>query len=167
MTPDIRILHSADAASYFRLRRQSLLDSPLEFLASPEDDPASSEGAVREFLARGPESVVFGALAEDLVGILGFHRATQIKSAHKVNLWGMFVTPHWRGKGLGERLLHAAIAHAQTFDGVSTMRLSVSPSAVAARRLYERVGFKAWGTEPDAMRYQERLFPEHHMARPV
>ncbi len=50
MTLEIRILTPSDAGELFRLRRSSLLDSPLAFLASPEDDLASSEAAVRELL---------------------------------------------------------------------------------------------------------------------
>ena len=50
MTLEIRILNQGEAGELFRLRRSALLDSPLAFLASPEDDLASSEAAVRELL---------------------------------------------------------------------------------------------------------------------
>jgi RimJ/RimL family protein N-acetyltransferase len=46
---------------------------------------------------------------------------------------------------------------------VSTVRLSVSGSASAARHLYEKLGFKSWGEEPDAMRIDGRPVSEHHM----
>jgi ribosomal protein S18 acetylase RimI-like enzyme len=164
MSPHIRVLGIADAAALFELRRQALRDAPSAFLASPEDDLASSEDTVRQLLARAPESVVFGALTENLVGMLGLNRGNQIKSAHKVHLWGMFVIPQWRRQGLGERLLHAAIAHARATEGITSMRLSVSESAIAAKRLYERVGFRAWGVEPDAIRYQALSLADHHMA---
>jgi ribosomal protein S18 acetylase RimI-like enzyme len=165
MNSHIRVLGITDAAALFELRRQALRDAPSAFLASPEDDLASSEETVRQLLARAPESVVFGALAtENLVGMLGLNRSNQIKSAHKVLLWGMFVSPQWRGQGLGERLLQAAIAYSRATAGVTSMRLCVTESAIAAKCLYERVGFNTWGVEPDAIRYQARSLADHHMA---
>ncbi len=162
--PQIRILTAEDAAALFALRRAALLDSPSAFLASPGDDLAASEAAVSEMLRRAPTSVVFGAVTPQLVGLLGLHRAPQLKAAHKVNLWGMYVAPPWRRHGLGEKLLEAAISHARSLPGVSTVRLSVSGSARAARRLYEKMGFKVWGEEPDAMRIDGHAASELHMS---
>jgi RimJ/RimL family protein N-acetyltransferase len=164
MEPQIRILTAADAPELFALRRSALLDSPFAFLASPSDDLAASEAAVGEMLKRAPTSVVFAASTPQLVGMLGLHRAHQLKAAHKVNLWGMYVAAAWRKRGLGQKLLEAAISHARTLPGVSTVRLSVSGSASAARQLYEKVGFKCWGEEPDAMRIDGRPASEHHMS---
>jgi hypothetical protein len=48
----IRPLREADAESYVTLRRQGLLEAPLSFGASPEDDIAASAEAVRD-LGRG------------------------------------------------------------------------------------------------------------------
>ncbi len=164
MEPRIRILTAVDAPELFALRRGALIDSPFAFLASPSDDLATSEAAVSEMLKRAPTSVVFGAVAPQLVGLLGLHRAHQLKAAHKVNLWGMYVAPAWRKRGLGEKLLEAAISYARTLPGVSTVRLSVSGQASAARHLYEKMGFKCWGEEPDAMRIDGHPASEQHMS---
>jgi ribosomal protein S18 acetylase RimI-like enzyme len=163
MTPQIRILNETDADELFRLRRRALLDSPFAFISSPEDDMASSENAVREMLTRAPDSIVLGAQAEQLVGMLGLYRSTHLKTAHKVHFWGMFVAPEWRGKKLGEQLLDAAIRHARTLEGVTCIQLGVSQSAIGARRLYEKAGFRVWGVEPEAIRFQNRSECEHHM----
>jgi RimJ/RimL family protein N-acetyltransferase len=163
VTFEIRILNQGDAGELFRLRRTALLDSPLTFLASPEDDPASSEAAVRELLDPQRKSVVFGAHNPGLVGMLGLNHANQRKAAHKVNLWGMFVLPTYRGQGAAAQLLDAAIRYARALDGVMSVHLSVSESAVAARRLYEKAGFEIWGVEPDAIRFDERSVSERHM----
>lgn len=165
LIPQIRTLTQDDAGELFRLRRSALLDSPLAFLASPEDDPASSEAVVRELLAPRPDSVVFGAYLSGLVGMLGLNRAGQKKVAHKANLWGMFVSPAWRGRGVAGQLLEVAIRHARTFEGVTSVHLSVSASAVAARHLYKKMGFETWGVEPDAIRFEGRSESEHRMRR--
>lgn len=163
MTLEIRILNQGDAGELFRLRRSALLDSPFAFLASPEDDSASSEAAVRELLTPQRNSVVFGAYEPGLIGMLGLYRANQRKAAHKVNLWGMFVLPTCRGRGVAAQLLDAAIRYARTLDGITSVRLSVSESAVAARRLYEKAGFETWGVEPEAIRFEGGSDSERHM----
>lgn len=165
MEPQIRVLNEEDAGDLFKLRRGALLESPSAFLASPNDDLASSDDAVRALLKRGPESVVLGVGTAALIGMLGLHRHTQTtKAAHKATLWGMFVLPQWRRRGLGARLLAAAIGYARGLEGVATVQLSVNESATAARHLYETAGFTVWGVEPDAMRIHGRSEREHHMA---
>jgi RimJ/RimL family protein N-acetyltransferase len=167
MSFEIRLLEPGDAAALFRLRRESLLAEPLAFLASPEDDLAATEDAVRAMLARAPEAVVFGARSGELVGMVGLHRGTARKATHKANLWGLYVTAAWRGRGVGAGLVQAAVAHARTLAGVSAVRLGVSESAVGARRLYERCGFRPWGVEPDAIRWDGRSLAECHMQLPL
>lgn len=139
MEPQIRILAAEDAGELFALRRVALLDSPFAFLASPSDDLAASEAAVADMLKRAPTSVVFGACTPQLVGMLGLHRAHQLKAAHKVNLWGMYVAAPWRKRGLGEKLIEAAISYARTLPGVY-MKKSVSRSGAKNRMPCESTG---------------------------
>jgi hypothetical protein len=59
----IRMLGTRDAEALFQLRREALRDSPLAFLASPEDDLAASAQAVGQLLER-TGSAVFGAFSQ-------------------------------------------------------------------------------------------------------
>jgi ribosomal protein S18 acetylase RimI-like enzyme len=79
----------------------------------------------------------------------------------------MFVLPDGRGQGVAVQLLDAAIRYARTLDGVASVHLSVSESAVAAQRLYEKAGFRTWGVEPDAIRFEHRANSDHHMRLPL
>lgn len=160
----IRHLRPEDAAAYAAFRRAALLDSPLSFMSSPEDDSACSADTVRERLKHGPpNSVIIGAFAPGLVGTLGLYRDGHLKAAHKVHVWGMHVLPTYRRQGIGARLLDAAIAHARSLPGVTAVRLSVSSTAPNAQRLYERAGFRIWGTEPDSLRHNGQSATEYHM----
>jgi RimJ/RimL family protein N-acetyltransferase len=161
----IRRLQPADAEAYFALRRASLLDAPLAFGASPDDDVASSPAAVRELLGRGDDNLVFGAFdGDDLIGALGIFRERHRKAAHKARIWGMYVAPARRGRGLAQALLAAAVRHARALPGVDWVHLSVTSAAPAARHVYERAGFRCWGTEPDALRSAGASADEHHLA---
>jgi len=163
--PDmIRLLDRDDVDAFTQLRREALLDSPLAFASSPDDDVAAEVGAARAQLERAPDAVVFGAFEDTLVGMLGLGRDRHLKSAHKAHVWGMYVAPHHRRNGLGARLLEAAIEHAQSLPGVEWLQLSVSSAAPGARALYESAGFLPWGSEPDALRYGGEVTTELHMA---
>ena len=163
----IRVLEANDAEELFQLRRQALEESPRAFLASSSDDIASSVESVRELLCRGAESPVFGACNAQIVGMLGLYRDRHLKAAHKVYLWGMYVRPDSRGKGLGLQLVDAAIGHARSLEGVRLVHVSVSEIAEEAKRLYERAGFETWGIEPDSILYRNESWREFHMALPL
>jgi ribosomal-protein-alanine N-acetyltransferase len=57
-----------------------------------------------------------------------------------VLLWGFAIAPRFRRKGYGTRFLEAVLNDLP--GGVEEVRLTVSPANVAARRLYESLGFE-------------------------
>ena len=159
----IRALTETDLEAYVALRREALRDTPLAFAASPEDDFASSVEGLRAQIRKAPDWMLFGAFEERLAGSVGLIRDRHLKAAHKMGLWGMYVTPSARGRGIGRELLDAAIAHARSVAGVECIALGVTEAAGAARNLYERAGFEVWGTEPDALREGGRSVNEARM----
>ena len=58
------------------------------------------------------EGAVFGAFDSALVGVVGVRRQTRQKERHKAQIWGMYLREEHRGRGLGRRLMEAAIAFA-------------------------------------------------------
>jgi aminoglycoside 6'-N-acetyltransferase len=61
---------------------------------------------------------------------------------------GIAVAGAWRGRGVGTALLEAAEAWARG-RGAERMRLSLDAANEGAFRLYERVGYEAWGRTMD------------------
>src|SRR5687768_10258854 len=112
-SPMIRALTEEDLEAYVALRREALLDTPLAFAASPEDAFAASESELAKQMKKAPDWVIFGAFDETLVGTAGLIRDRHLKAAHKMHLWGMYVTPAARRKGVAAELLQAAIDHAR------------------------------------------------------
>lgn len=157
-----RPLAAADIELYRTLRAESLREEPLAFSASPDDDVATSREALLAQIERAPSWMLFGAFDDQqLVGACGLLRETRRKAAHKAHLWGMYVTPSHRRRGVGAMLLDAAIAHARE-HGVEWLQLGVT--TLGARRLYERAGFVTWGVEQDALRHDGRSVEDHRMA---
>lgn len=153
MTTQIRTLVPDDAPQLLKLLREAVTDAPLAFVTAIDDDIASSVALVREELARAPDTVVFGAFDDGMIGMLWFGRETRTKRRHKALIWRTFVQRPYRGCGVGRDLLQAAIAHAHTVKELTTLYLGVSGKSPNARRLYESFGFTVWGTEPDSIRH--------------
>lgn len=98
-----------------------------------------SETSFREALAG--EGYTFVALEEEgaLIGYAGM--LTVLDTADITNV---AVLPAFRRQGLARRLLTALTAKARE-QGVTRLQLEVRESNVAARTLYESLGFKADG----------------------
>jgi ribosomal protein S18 acetylase RimI-like enzyme len=159
----IRALTPADTDAFIALRRRGLAEAPYGFGASLEDDFTNDVEAVQRSLARWPDAVTYGALVgDDLVGIVSVVRETKIKMRHKASIYGVYVAPEARRHGLARQLLQTAIDHARA-EGVHVVQLTVADDASEARRVYERVGFVRWGTEPDALFIEGRFVDDHHM----
>jgi GNAT superfamily N-acetyltransferase len=161
----VRRLAPDDAPAYMRLRAESLVREPLHFGASPQTDRFKDESVTRERLGGGERSPVFGAFDGDrLVGAVGLVCESALKAAHRATVWGTYVDPSQRGRGVGRALMGALLEHARGLAGIDWVQLDVSTVADDARRLYERCGFVAWGHEPDGLRANGASTDVWHMA---
>jgi ribosomal protein S18 acetylase RimI-like enzyme len=158
----IRRLTPYDAGAYIRLRHEALLQEPFAFASSIDDDQAQSPSILEELLT-GNEEAIFGCFLPELVGVAGVYRQSGRKSRHKAQLWGVYVTRAYRGRGIGGRLIEAALGFARSLAGVRLIQLCVTERAEAALALYQRYGFVSWGTEPAALQVDDVSIAEHHM----
>lgn len=158
---DVRLLSPDEAEDYSTLRREMLAESPHAFLGTLTDDNPMNPAWLRQRLSE-PMNVIVGAWRATssgthqpgtaaLVAVAGVYRESREKFAHRATIWGVYVTPSARGAGLGERVVSRAVAAARGWPGVRRIGLSVSVRSTSAIRLYESLGFRAWGTEPDAI----------------
>ena len=149
----IRRLTPADAATFQALRLGGLQREPTAFGSSFEEECDETLDTVAQRLAPSPDHAVFGAFdaAGTLLGVVGLGREGMRKLRHKGIIWGMVVTPAARRRGLGRALMQAAIAAAHDLPGLLQLNLCVNAHNTAALRLYESLGFVAFGREPGAM----------------
>jgi RimJ/RimL family protein N-acetyltransferase len=163
----IRPLDAADAEAFQALRLRGLRESPEAFGSTYEEEAGVPVGEVAARLARGAEGedVVFGAFDDGggLVGVAGLRRDSHGKARHRAHVWGMYVAPEARGRGMGRALLESLIAHARTLVGVERLTLSVVPDNQAARSLYLRLGFVPYGLEPHAYSLDGEYWDSEHM----
>jgi L-amino acid N-acyltransferase YncA len=78
----------------------------------------------------------------------------------------MYVPADRRGTGVGRRLVETTLDHARA-RGARVVQLTVTDGNDAARDLYERCGFVAFGVEPMAMALGPAWHAKVHMWRDV
>ncbi|HEX2416277.1 MAG TPA: GNAT family N-acetyltransferase [Thermoleophilaceae bacterium] len=133
-TAEVRRADASDAEAIGRL----LHDFNTEF-----DDvtpgPVALAERVRELLGQGELTVLVGGSGPDGLAVLRFRPAIWT-TALECYLAELYVVPERRGQGLGRALMEAAIEVARA-EGADHMDLGTSEDDVAARALYESLGF--------------------------
>jgi RimJ/RimL family protein N-acetyltransferase len=117
---------------------------------------------VIERLKPTDDKFVLGAF-DLLVGIVTFMRESSPKTAHKGNVYGMFVVPEMRGKGLGKSLLLELIRKAKYCNGLEQINLTVVSDNEPAKKLYKSIGFQVYGVEQNALKFNGEYFDEDLM----
>jgi ribosomal protein S18 acetylase RimI-like enzyme len=161
----IRLFTESDAQSLWDLRMLALETDPWSFVDSPEELRAIT---VQDFAARlradTADNFIVGAFEQGAaIGMVGCYQEIPLKRRHKAWIWGVFVTPAARGRGIARKLLLAAIARAKTIPGLEITLLTVSVNQPAPRRLYESLGFRSIGVEPKGLKIGDQYLDEEHM----
>lgn len=162
------LLHEAQpayAARFRELRLGALQDSPIAFSADYQRNLSQPLKYWEDMLTmQADESTIFLALqAGDLIGMTGIARGNSPKTRHAAMIWGVFVTPEWRGLHIAEELIRACFHWARA-RGIVVARLGVAANNSSAVRCYERCGFKIYGTETRALFHEGNYYDFHLMA---
>ena len=161
-----RRLTREDAPGLQSIRHESLCTEPRAFGATPEDCPFREIAAVEAHLAN-PDRAVYGIADPDrperLVAMAGIIQETQKKQRHRATIWGVYVSPGSRGRGLGRAVVEACLDQAREWTGVDSVSLTVAAERNAAKSLYESLGFVTWGTDVDALRVDGMAVSLHYM----
>lgn len=80
----------------------------------------------------------------EVVGQLGLEQYLRVRQAH-VGSFGMGVATAWQGKGVGSRLLTAALDVADNWMNLHRVELTVYADNEAAHHLYRKFGFEVEG----------------------
>jgi|ERR1043166_1064994 ribosomal protein S18 acetylase RimI-like enzyme len=151
---DFRTLTAEDADAFWHLRLQALRNDPASFADSTEEHLETTVATTRERLGKSdPASNFVVGLFEDgkLTGTAGFYRYTHNKERHKGHIWGVYVRPESRGKGVGSALIKEIIRRAREMDGLEQITL-VASANLPAQRLYKALGFESYGIEPRSLK---------------
>src|SRR5262249_33790278 len=110
------------------------------------------------------DNFVVGAFdGPELVGMSGFARNLREKSNHKGLIWGVYLRPAYRGRGLARDILTRLIDRAKSQPGLEQIMLTVAVDQPAARGLYSSLGFEVFGHERHALKVDGSYVDENHM----
>jgi GNAT superfamily N-acetyltransferase len=118
--------------------------------------PDKIAARVRELLADGDTVVLLAGDPPDGLAVMRF-RASIWVDVLECYLAELYVVPDKRGRGIG-RVLMEAVMDAARAEGAGHIELNTSDDDVAARALYEKLGFTNREGRPDGpvMYYYER-----------
>jgi GNAT superfamily N-acetyltransferase len=166
----IRPITPADAEAFRAMRLEAVRRYPLAFTSDLATLEARTLDAWREQVGAaggdGDQVIMVAdatAAGGTLAGMAGVFTPEQPKLNHVGTVWGVYVREPFRGVGLGDALLRACVDWARR-KGLVMLKLSVVAGNDAAHRCYARRGFTAYGVEPNAVRWEGKLYDETLMA---
>ena len=163
MSHTIRRLNSADLIAYRAIRHEALVHHPEAFVETAERFAARSDEDVGRML---DSLAIFAAVAADrsIDAIVGLSRSDNPKEQHRGWLIQVYARPALRGTGMAQRLIETAVENAREW-GILQLHLGVWTENEPALRLYQKLGFVPYGTEPRYLFVNGRYVDEHLMVR--
>lgn len=166
----IREIRESDLPAFKALRLEALREHPAAFGSAYEDGMREPESTwverVRKAAEGASQCVFLGDAGGELAGMLGVVRQTGSKTDHAAFVWGVYVRPAYRGRGLGKRLMGHALDWCRARK-IRLVRLSVATGNERAVRCYEECGFVGYGTSPEEIRIGDVYYDELLMWRRV
>jgi RimJ/RimL family protein N-acetyltransferase len=161
---EIRKLTPDDAREWRTLRLQALQQHPTAYAESFEEASQRDLAWFRKQMpAADAANAIFGVFDRGrLAGSAGFAVQTFANLRHKGVMWGVYLEPGLRGRGVGDALVDHVIRYAR--EHVAVLHAAVAVDNHAARTLYGRAGFTAFGLEPRALRVNGRDIDEELLA---
>ncbi|MCA1053796.1 GNAT family N-acetyltransferase [Rossellomorea aquimaris] len=162
---EILRLDRSHAEAYLQLRLEALQTNP-EAFGSSYEETISMQNPVEHTASRldQRENYTYGAFEDErLVGMLVLVPQTVEKMKHKASIFGMYVTPDYRGNGIARTLMEKAVQKARELEGIEQINLTVVTSNDSAKGLYSSLGFSSFGMEKRALKYKETYFDEEYL----
>jgi ribosomal protein S18 acetylase RimI-like enzyme len=139
--PNIRAAGPEDCAVIGQM-----LDAFNREYEDPTPGPAKLEERMRELMAGGDTAALLAGDTPDGLAVMRFRRSIYTEG-DECYLAELYVVPERRGHGLGRALMLAAMALARE-RGADYMDLNTGEQDVAARALYESLGFSRTEGKP-------------------
>jgi ribosomal protein S18 acetylase RimI-like enzyme len=166
----IRTAVISDAAALRGLRIEALADRPeafaADYVAAVADSPQVWADLVTKNASDNRGVICVASTEEGLVGMTGLGRGHWPKTRHSGVIWGVYVSPEWRGLKVAEGLLNECAAWAKA-QGMLVLKLGVVTTNTPAIRFYARCGFTVYGIEPRAIYYNDVFYDELMMAKSI
>ncbi len=151
------------------LRLQALQTDPSAFASSYADELAFADSVwisrINSAQQRAGNMSFFAEVAGELAGMAGARWSDREKLRHVANVYGVYVRPALRGKGIASALMRRLLSELAALPQIEKVNLSVHSENPAAIALYARLGFVIVGTAKRELQEAGRYYDMHYMER--
>ena len=161
----IRKLQPHESAVYREVRLACLKNVPQFFGSTYEEEVLNPKFMFETFIETdSPDHVMFGAFDQErLIGITGFNRMARQRAMHRGEIVQVYVDSNYRGQNIGEKLIRQALNYGFHLEGIEQVQLSVIANNHTAIRLYEKLGFKTFGIQPNYFKVGDTYLDQQFM----
>jgi GNAT superfamily N-acetyltransferase len=156
-----------DWLDFKTLRLEALRSEPAAFSSTHAETILRSDESWRQWLANPRCIVLMATVGTIQAGIVGAYLGSDDGDRSVAIVFGMYVAPPFRDRGVGKLLLSSLLDVVSGDPDILTIRLWVTETQVAARRLYEAAGFRVVGRDAVQVQSDGELHDELVMERSV
>ncbi|MBI3257944.1 MAG: GNAT family N-acetyltransferase [Ignavibacteriae bacterium] len=160
-TISIHEIKSKRIKEYKKFLTIGLIDDEENFRITPNDD-SNAHFPTKDTA----DSFTLGAyISGNLAGVVSFTRdgIDREKLRHKGILFRMYVSKNHRGNGIGKLLIEGLLYRVKTLGNIEQINLTVVSNNNNAKSLYEKFGFRTFGVETNAIKWNGKYFDEEQM----
>jgi len=138
------------------LRLQALKTDPIAFGSSYEEEVNLTVAEWQRRMAH----TLFALSLDKPVGTLTYYFSDKLKAKHIARIFGVYVDPNYRGRGIGKKLLEGALELIQENKDIVKIQLMVNVKQNAAIALYKSTGFVTAGQMKKEIKVGEEFYDE-------
>ena len=157
-------LEQSEWKKYKEIRLEALKTNPTAFLNTYEDALRYSDEKWKTELSQSQKKenvlILFAFRGKKIVGmnVVNWNNRSTIK--HIADVWGIFIYPDERGKGIGKSLMEAAISEIKNNPQFTKIKLGVNAENKAALKLYIDCGFQIVGKYKNELKFGHKYYDE-------
>lgn len=99
------------------------------------------------------------------IGMIACVVSDRVKTKHIAEVFGVYVSAHYRGQGVGTRLLEHSLRSIRRKGRVIKVKPAVNPEQPAAVRLYKKAGFVVTGRARKELKVGRNFFDMLYMEK--
>lgn len=149
---------------YREIRLEALKTNPTAFLNTFEDVKKYPEEKWRKQLEQSQKRdgafFLFAFDGKKVIGMNGVYWVKKPVIKHVAEVFGVFVNPNYRDKGIGKRLMEEVISEIKKNPQFTKIKLGVNAENIPALKLYESFGLKIVGKLEKELKFGERYYNE-------
>lgn len=164
-------LNPTEWQKYKDIRLQALKTNPTAFANTYEDVLTHPDEKWKEQLEQSQKKdgiiILFAMDGDKVVGMNAFHWTNKPVTKHVAQIFGVFISPEYRGKGIGRLLMDGIISEIKKNPQFIKITLGVNAENSSALKLYESLGLKVVGKHTKELRFGDKFCDELLMEKMI